>query len=189
MSTPEEIAQQILIEKTEPELDADGYAVGDPYAEAAKMIDRQQASKNSLKGKMVSLAKTIIDNKEKVTAWEKIIKSMICIGLLIGIVIQSGALQEEDARVLPDPEVFTALGNKAVIWDFFSRDGAVMITVVVGYLCARKYNEHLDEIEYKMYLEQKQQKKAEKMANMQKGKELGTVEEGQEESSDEESDK
>ena len=40
MSTPEEIAEQLLKEKTEPEIDADGYAVGDPYAEAAKMIDR-----------------------------------------------------------------------------------------------------------------------------------------------------
>ena len=40
MSSPDEIAEKLLQERAEPEMDEDGYAVGDPYAEAAKMIDR-----------------------------------------------------------------------------------------------------------------------------------------------------
>ena len=38
----QKIAEQLLLEKQEPQLDEDGYAVGDPYAEAAKKIDRQK---------------------------------------------------------------------------------------------------------------------------------------------------
>ena len=37
----EDDAFDILMEKQEPEMDEDGYAVGDPYSEAAKMIDRK----------------------------------------------------------------------------------------------------------------------------------------------------
>ena len=33
----EEWAQEILMKENEPEMDEDGYAVGDPYAEAAKL--------------------------------------------------------------------------------------------------------------------------------------------------------
>ena len=56
-------SEEILIKKLEPEMDEDGYAVGDPYAEAAKMIDRkkkaEEASK-TLKAKAAKTAKYII---------------------------------------------------------------------------------------------------------------------------------
>ena len=173
------------MEKNEPQMDEDGYAIGDPYASAAKMIDQRNA-KGGFKKKLKDLATSIIDNRETVTQWEKLIKSAVCIAILMVMVAQSGALQAEDARVLPDKEIFQALGNKAVLWDFFSREGGILIVVVLGYLGARKYNEMLDQIELQMYLDKKQTLKAEKAQRIQEAKELGTVAEDAEDSVDEE---
>ena len=46
------------------------------------MIDRKkkaEEAKKSLKAKAAKTARYIIDNKEEVTRWEKIIKSSLCI--------------------------------------------------------------------------------------------------------------
>mgnify|MGYP006116818255 FL=1 len=48
-------------------MDEDGYAIGDPYASAAKMIDRKkkaEESKKSLKAKVARTGKYILENKE-----------------------------------------------------------------------------------------------------------------------------
>ena len=103
-------AEEILIKNLEPEMDEDGYAIGDPYASAAKMIDRkkkEEEAKNSLKGKAAATAKYIIDNKEDVTKWEKLIKSFMCICGLCYMVIQSGSLTAEDAQYMPSGELLS----------------------------------------------------------------------------------
>ena len=132
-------------------MDEDGYAVGDPYAEAAKMIDRkkkaEEASK-TLKAKAAKTAKYIIENKEEVTKWEKLIKSCLCILGLFYMVIQSGAMTAEDAEYLPNSELLSQFGNQAVFIDFMKREGFALIFFGGGYYLLRKYNDKLDQVEY-----------------------------------------
>ena len=71
--TAEKLAEDLLYEKqTVPEMDPDGFALGDPYAQAAKMIDRKHGGDKSkgAKSKMVKVAKTILENKDTVKIYE-----------------------------------------------------------------------------------------------------------------------
>ena len=88
-------------------MDKDGYAIGDPYAEAAKMIDKKkkaEEAKKSLKAKAARTARYIIDNKEEVTRWEKRIKTLLCIAGLAFMAISHG-LPSEASEYVPDIEI------------------------------------------------------------------------------------
>ena len=72
-------------------MDDDGYAVGDPYAQAAKMIDRKHGKGNpsTTKAKMVKVAKTILENKDTVKFYEQIFKILAVVVIIIYMVASS----------------------------------------------------------------------------------------------------
>ena len=51
-------AEQILTEERAEKIDEDGYAIGDPYADAAKMVDRMNKNKSYKK----KFAEVIVEN-------------------------------------------------------------------------------------------------------------------------------
>ena len=98
----EVFAEEILRKKLEPETDEDGYDLGDPYAQAAKMIDkkkREQEAKNS--DKINDFVKTVWDNKDTIGYWEKIVKSSMAILGLVYIVVASGELDKDGVQYWP----------------------------------------------------------------------------------------
>ena len=89
-------------------MDEDGYAIGDPYASAAKMIDRKkkaEESKKSLKAKVARTGKYILENKEQVTKWEKKIKTLLCLCGLAFMAVRQG-LPDKTSEYIPDVEIF-----------------------------------------------------------------------------------
>ena len=78
----DQVAQNILKEKQEPEMDEDGYAVGDPYSDMAKAIDKRDANP-SLR---VRLGKAILDNQDSVKLGERALKTIFGLGGLIYLV-------------------------------------------------------------------------------------------------------
>ena len=130
-------------------MDEDGYAIGDPYAAAAKMIDKREKEANSISGKLNKLSKTIIENKDTVTYWEK-----ICKAALVLIIIAYMVISNDDAKNTswePTKDVFKALFNTWVWKDFMSREGVILIVFVGGYLLANKYNQFLDACDLEYY--------------------------------------
>ena len=150
----DELAKQVLLEKREPVIDDDGYDPKDPYADAAREIDRQRKrieekkkAGSTVAGKAAKVAKTIIENKETVTQWEKIIKSALAILGLVYLTINSGVLDKDDVSWLPDSEILSAFTNHTVIKDFMAREGLILIVVVGGFIWASRYNAYLDGLE------------------------------------------
>ena len=93
------------------------------------------------------MAKKIIENKDEVTQWEKIIKSGIAILGLIYIAVTSEAFKGKDTQFLPSYDLLQTFTNHSAIKDFFSREGLILILVVSAYILARRYNVYLDGIE------------------------------------------
>ena len=99
------MAEELLMEKLEPEVDSDGYEVDDPYAEGAKLADRKlkaaEELKNSTGVKIAKMAKTIIENKDTVTYYEKIGKAVLVLLALTYMTLSSEDLKNsKDATSL-----------------------------------------------------------------------------------------
>lgn len=124
-------------------MDDDGYAVGDPYAEAAKKID-----KSNKQGMMPKLAKKIIDNHETVSVYERYLKSALCIIILVFIVFNSDASKDENATWIPSIDFLKTFSNTAMLKDFMLREGLILLIVIGGFCLANKYNRYLDELDY-----------------------------------------
>ena len=81
-------AEEILLKKLEPELDEDGYDPLDPYAQAAKMVDRKKKEEEAKKSQRFNeFAKKVWDNKDTISYWEKIVKSSCAILGLVYMVV------------------------------------------------------------------------------------------------------
>ena len=52
----------MLIESQEPQYDEDGYAIGDPYAEPAKMVDKAKENRTAMQKLPGQVSKAIWDN-------------------------------------------------------------------------------------------------------------------------------
>ena len=84
--------------------------MGDPYANAAKQIDKENQVKNepSLK---VKLARSIIENKETVGQIEKYIKSLLAVLALFYMAVSSKEAHESNAPWIPSREILEAFTN------------------------------------------------------------------------------
>ena len=98
---------------------------------------------------MTKLASSIIENKETVTHYEKLVKTGLILMFLVYLAVSNGVLEDDKAKVLPSVEILSALGNKSVWLDFWNREGFILVLVMCLFLTARSYNNFLDEEEAK----------------------------------------
>ena len=112
---------------------------------------------------MTKIAKTIIENKETVGNYEKIVKSAIAIIVLGYIAVSNGALEDEKSQLTPNLEILKALTSSSVWLDFWSREGIILAVFMTLFLLARSYNNYLDEEDAKILKQQKQERKRQKM--------------------------
>ena len=186
----DDLAHDILMAQVEPEMDEDDYAVGDPYAEAAKLIDRKKKAadkiKDSTAGKIAGVAKSIIENKDQVSYWEKIVKTCLILGVLGYMVLTSEDLKEKKSENFNAfKQVLSAFTNSYIYTDFMSREGIILIVVVGGYLLANKYNRILDELDEEIAQKEKERLKKEKQEKKEaRAKNGGEKQEDSDESSD-----
>ena len=154
--TVEELAAELLKAKTEPEMDDDGYAVGDPYAEMAKAIDKKKANPSLI----TCIGKSIIDNRDSVAVGEKFVKSLFGIFGLIYLAM-SYEFSEKEAEAISKQnttkELIDGFTNSVAVWDFMSREGVMLVSVVGLYFLAVKVNDSLDEIELEQYEKQQRE--------------------------------
>ena len=143
-------AEEILLKKLEPELDEDGYDPLDPYAQAAKMVDRKKKEEEAKKSQRFNeFAKKVWDNKDTISYWEKIVKSSCAILGLVYMVVQSGELEKEGVQYWPQQEFWEQFTNVYLWKDFMQREGGICLFFTTAFICASKYNQYLDELEYK----------------------------------------
>ena len=76
-------------------MDEDGYAVGDPYADMAKAIDRKKANPSLI----TRIGKAIIDNRDSVAVGEKLVKSLIGLCGLVYLAMSYEFSDEEKAAI------------------------------------------------------------------------------------------
>ena len=69
-------------------MDEDGYDLGDPYAQAAKMIDKKKREQEAASSqKFNDFAMKVWENKDTIGYWEKIVKSALAIMGLMYMVV------------------------------------------------------------------------------------------------------
>ena len=143
-------------------MDDDGYAVGDPYAEAAKGVDRAAKEKSS---KAMEAAKALLDNKDTIKYYERYFKMF----LIVVIVVYVAAVNSDGKEIaefdwIAHGQKFVDAALSADMWkDWFGREGAIFAVVVTLYLLARKTNNYLDTVEEEIKQEKMEQKKKEAM--------------------------
>ena len=76
-------------------MDEDGYAVGDPYADMAKAIDKKRANPSWI----TRIGKAIVDNRDTVAMGERAFKSLIGIMGLIYLAMSYEFSEEENATI------------------------------------------------------------------------------------------
>ena len=127
-------AEELLLSQLQEKVDKDGYAEGDPYAEAAKKIDNRPA--------IVKLAEKVIENKDEVGLIERYLKSAFA---FIAIVYMVMTTQSEIKGNYSD--LLSAFTNRKVIEDFLSREGILLTVAIGGFLLAARYNRYLDSLD------------------------------------------
>ena len=120
---------------------------------------------------VTKLAKSIIDNKETVSHYEKIVKVALILAFLTYMAISNGALEDEKSKLLPSMELVAAFTNYDVWKDFFSREGSIMVIFVALFISARYYNNYLDNQEREFIKEARKEKKRAKMMGAVDGEE------------------
>lgn len=160
-------AEEILIKNMNEEIDEDGYAVGDPYADAAKEIDEQgRVKKNAKTGSFKKqLAETILENKETVGFIERNLKSALALFALFYLIISSKEFSDRETSWRPSSDVMSAIYNANVFKDFMKKEGIMMFIAIGGFYAAARYNQYLDKLDHEHYLKEKRAKKEQKLKN------------------------
>ena len=131
------------VESDQEEYDSDGYNKKDPYRDQAKMVDKKQKLVDEYNSNMATkLSKSVLENKENITWFEKRIKTIIALTVLAFLVVTN----------LNKPLTGE---TRITISDFFDvriiTDSMREICMLVGsctlFYGARAYNDYLERLE------------------------------------------
>ena len=156
-------ARELLNQKWEPELDEDGYAVGDPYADAAKMVDKARKYQEENPSMRVRVGKAILENQDVVSFFERYAKTAFAAICLLYMWYSFDWDEKDLKKAESAGSVLKDLTNKSVISDFASREGIMLVGVVSLYWMARWTNEYYDQQELDAYMAMRRERKAQKL--------------------------
>ena len=139
-------------------LDSDGYDKNDPYAATAKRIDKNNKVVQEFHERpLQKVSKSIIENKEKMTYFEKTtMKYVVLIGLLIMLVYtnlknapdtsKTGRSADGSKEAITEQGMFGMSSISGVLSDM-SRELIMLGIAVGGYVIMANINNYLDRLD------------------------------------------
>lgn len=132
------------MESLEPELDAMGYDIQDPYAPAAKFIDQRRKEKAAqLRNaqRLEAMADKVEESKEPIKKWLRIFKVVVAMSFVIAAGFANGLFSGE-ANVISTTIKQELISSKNLIATL--EEIWVYLAVFAAFIVLRMYNNKMD---------------------------------------------